>query len=104
MGGGNRAEALRANRKNRNRQPQEVGDGRTLHNVAEILEVRDFQDSKGGILGEMPYSREKELVEATSSRKTEYQLWGGVAIPQSKTLTHNCPCLNELQGWKWRSA
>jgi hypothetical protein len=25
-----------------------------------------------------------------------------VAIPQSKTLTQDCPCLKELQGQKWR--
>jgi hypothetical protein len=25
-----------------------------------------------------------------------------IAIPQSKTLTQNCPCLEELQGQKWR--
>jgi hypothetical protein len=28
----------------------------------------------------------------------------GVAISQSETLTHNCSCLNELQGLKWRGA
>jgi hypothetical protein len=28
----------------------------------------------------------------------------GVAIPQSKTLTHNCSFLKELQGQKWRRA
>jgi hypothetical protein len=43
--------------------------------------LRDFQDSKGGTLDEMPYSREKELVEPISSRKSGYQMRDGVAIP-----------------------
>jgi hypothetical protein len=46
-------------------------------------EVRDSQDSKGGTLDEMPDSKERELIEPTSSRKTGYQVRGGVAIPQS---------------------
>jgi hypothetical protein len=31
----------------------------------------------------MPESRERELIEPTSSRKTGYQVRNGVAIPQS---------------------
>jgi hypothetical protein len=50
----------------------------------------------------MPDSREMELVEPTSSRKTGHQVKDGVAIPQSTTLTHNCSCLKELQEQKWR--
>ena len=46
-------------------------------------EVRDSQDSKGGTLDEMPDSRERELIEPTSSRKTGHQVRDGVAIPQS---------------------
>ena len=42
----------------------------TLQNAPETWEVRDSQDSKGGILDEMPDSRERELIEPTSSRKT----------------------------------
>jgi hypothetical protein len=37
--------------------------------------VRDSQDSKGGTLDEMPNSREKELVDSTSSRKTEHPVY-----------------------------
>jgi hypothetical protein len=48
------------------------------------LEVRDFQDSKGGTLEEMPDSKEKELIEPTSSRKKGHQMNVGVAIPQSQ--------------------
>ena len=47
---GNRTEALRANRKNGNRQPREIGVGGTLQDVPETWEVRDSQDSEGGIL------------------------------------------------------
>jgi hypothetical protein len=46
--------------------------------------VRDFEDSKGGTLDEMPYSGEMKLVEPTSSRKTRHQSRDRVAIPQSK--------------------
>ena len=82
-GGGNRIEALRAIRENENRQPQEVGCWVTLQNVPETWEVRDSQDSKGGTLDEMPDSRERELIELTSNRKTGHQVRDGVAIPQS---------------------
>jgi hypothetical protein len=46
--------------------------------------VRDSQDSKGGVLDEMTYSGEKELVELISSRKTEHQVREGIALPWSK--------------------
>jgi hypothetical protein len=46
--------------------------------------MRNFQGSKGGTLEEIPYSRERELVEPTSSRQTGYQVRNGVAISQSK--------------------
>jgi hypothetical protein len=55
-------------------------------------------------LDEMPYSRERQLVELASSRKTGHPVRDGVALPQSKTLTHNCSCLKELQGQRWRRA
>jgi hypothetical protein len=48
--------------------------GGTLQNVPEIWEVRDSQDSKGGTLNKMPDSRERELIEPTSSRKTGHQV------------------------------
>jgi hypothetical protein len=38
----------------------------------------------------MPNSRERELIEPTSSRKTGHQMREGLAI--FKTLTHNCSC------------
>jgi hypothetical protein len=46
--------------------------------------MRDSQDSKRGTLDEMPYIREKELIESTSSRKTGHQVTDGIVIPQSK--------------------
>ena len=75
---GIRSEALGASRKNGNRQPR-VGPlecGGTLQNVLETWEVRDSQDSKGGTLDEMPNSRERKLIEPTSSRKTGHQMRG----------------------------
>ena len=68
---------------NGNRQPWEIGGGGTLQNVPETWEVRDYQNSKEGTLGEMLNSRERELTEPTSSRKTGHQVRDGVAIQQS---------------------
>jgi hypothetical protein len=41
--------------------------------------VTDSQDSKGKILDEMPDSRERKILEPTSSRKTRHQVRDGVA-------------------------
>jgi hypothetical protein len=49
--------------------------------IIETLEVRDSQDSQGGTFDKMPNSRERELIEPISSRKTEHQVRDGVAIP-----------------------
>ena len=57
--------------------------GGTPQNAPEIWEVRDFQDTKEGTLNETPDSRERELIESTSSRKTGHQVRDGVAIRQS---------------------
>jgi hypothetical protein len=45
--------------------------------------VRDSQDSQERTFDEMPDSRERELIEPTSSRKTGHQMRVVVAIPQS---------------------
>ena len=67
-------------------EAREVGCGRTLQNVPETWEVRDSQDSNRRTLDEMPESKERELVETTSSRKAGYQMRDGVAIPQAKSI------------------
>jgi hypothetical protein len=64
-----------------NLRKQEVGG--TLQNAPETWEIRDSQESKGGTLGEMPDSRDREVIGPTSSRKTEHQVRDGVTIPQS---------------------
>jgi hypothetical protein len=46
--------------------------------------MRDSQDSNGRTLDEMPDSRERELIEPTSSRKTGHQVRDGMVIPQSQ--------------------
>jgi hypothetical protein len=46
--------------------------------------VRDSLDSKGRALNEMPDSRERVLIEPTSSRKTGRQVKKGIDIPPSK--------------------
>jgi hypothetical protein len=45
-----RTETQSHSRKNGNRQPQEVGCGVTLQNVAKTWKIRDCQDSKGRVL------------------------------------------------------
>ena len=45
--------------------------GGVPQNAPKTWEVRDSQDSKGGPLDEMPYSREREFIEPTF-RKTEH--------------------------------
>jgi hypothetical protein len=51
-----------------------LGGGGTLQNATETWKgVRDSQDSKGGALDEMPDSRERDLIESTSGRKTGHQ-------------------------------
>jgi hypothetical protein len=54
LGWWKRTQALRASRENGNRQPQEVGGGRTLQKAPETWERRECQDTKGGTLNEMP--------------------------------------------------
>jgi hypothetical protein len=46
--------------------------------------VKDSQDSKKGTLDEISYSGKRELIEATSSRKTGHRERDVVAIPKSK--------------------
>ena len=58
--------------------------GGTLQNTPETWEVKDSEDSKGGTLDEMTNSRERELTESTSSRKTEHQMREESGIPQSQ--------------------
>jgi hypothetical protein len=58
----------------------------------------------GLIFDEMHNSRERERIESTSSRKTGHQSEGWVYHPTVTPLTHNCFCLKELQGRKWREA
>jgi hypothetical protein len=64
--GGKGLKPCGASRKNGNR---EAGGGGPLQNVPEAWQVRDSQGSNGETLDEMPYSEEKGLVKATSSRK-----------------------------------
>jgi hypothetical protein len=51
----------------------------------------------------MPYNRKRELIEPISIRKTGLQMTER-GHPTVTFLTHNCSCLKELQGWKWREA
>jgi hypothetical protein len=49
-----REKNLGASRKNGNRQLQEIGGWGTLQNAPQTWEVRNSQDSKGGILDKIP--------------------------------------------------
>jgi len=57
--------------------------------------VRDAQDSQGETSDEMPYSRERELVESTSSRKTGNQVEGWACQP---TVQNSDPKLSLSKG------
>jgi hypothetical protein len=46
----------------------------TLQNLPETWEVNNSQDSKGWTLDEMPDSRERDMIEPTSSWKTGHQM------------------------------
>ena len=51
-----------------NLRKQEVGGN--PQNSPETWDLSNSQDSKGGALDELPNSRERELIEPTSCRKT----------------------------------
>jgi hypothetical protein len=61
-----------------------------------------LRTQREGTLDEMPDSRERELIELTSSRKTGHQMKEG--RPTHRHNSDHCSCLKELQGWKWRGA
>jgi hypothetical protein len=54
-----------------------------FQDAPEIWEVRDYYESKEGILDEMTDTGEKGVIKA-STRKTGHQMREGFAIPQSK--------------------
>jgi hypothetical protein len=70
--------------KNLGMQPWEVEGKGTLQNISETWVLIDSQESKGYNLNEMPNSRERELIEPTSSRNTGHQGREEVAILESK--------------------
>jgi hypothetical protein len=84
IGWGKKTEALRASRKNGNRQFGEVEGWGPVKNTSETWEVRDSQDSKGRTLDKMPNSRERGFTETTSISEAGHQGREGDAIPQSK--------------------
>lgn len=84
-------EALRASRKNGNRQPRDVGGWVYPIECIRDLGGEKLSGLKLGELDEMPYSGERELVEPTSSRKAGHQVRDEVAISQSKTQTISLP-------------
>jgi hypothetical protein len=74
-------EALSANRKkNRNRQPPEVGSWGDPPQCSRDLGGKRHSGPKE-TLDEMTYSGEREPVEPTSSRMTWQKVKGGVFIP-----------------------
>jgi hypothetical protein len=48
--------------------------------------------------------KETQVVEPTSCRKTGHQMQGWDAIPESKTLTQNCFCLQRTAGTKMKKS
>jgi hypothetical protein len=98
LGGGKGLKYLRASRKNGNVQPGEV---RGWENPPEY--TRDMGGERlSGLkesLDKMPYTGESHLQQKD---RASSEGWGYHSTV--KTLIHNCSCLKELQGWKWRGA
>jgi hypothetical protein len=46
----------------------------------------------------------KELGQINKSREDRASSDGWGCHPTVTSLTHNCSCLKQLQGWKWRGA
>ena len=64
-------------------QPQEIGGWGKTPECIRDLGGENSRDSKGWTLVETLNGRERELIEPTSSRKTEHQVRLRDAIPQS---------------------
>jgi hypothetical protein len=84
-----------------NRQPGEIEGWGTFQNAPETWEVRDFQESKGGTLDEIPNNRERKLVEPTTHRKTRHQVMDGVAILQSQLWPIIVPVWKNYRNGNW---
>jgi hypothetical protein len=76
-----RTEALRASRKNGNRQCQEIGGWGDPSEYTRDMGTERFSGLEGRDL--RFNSRERELIEPTSSREAGHQVRDGVAIPLS---------------------
>lgn len=64
--------------------------------------MRDSQESKGGDFGDMPKSRERELVESSTNRRKAIKWKSGVDIPLLKIPTPNFFYPNDLQGLQFQ--
>jgi hypothetical protein len=95
LGGNQRTEALRASRKNGNRQLQEVGNGGTLQNVSETWDVRESQESKDSSLIKCS-TVSKGRAHLQKKHRASSEGWG--CHPRVTTLIHNCSYLKQLQG------
>jgi hypothetical protein len=78
---------------------KEVVAGGNLQNAPETLELRDYQDSKGGILDKMPDGRERKLKDPPPPNQEDRISSEGCSCYHTDiSLTYNCSCLKELQG------
>jgi hypothetical protein len=75
----------------------EGGSG-TLKKVSGTWEVRDFQDSNGNTLDEVPNIKERELIKFIYIRKTRHQVEGRDCHSTVKILISNCSCLKNCRG------
>jgi hypothetical protein len=81
---GEKTESPKASRKNGNRQPQEVEGWGNPPEYTRDLGSERLSGLKARDPRQNALQWERELLEPTSSRKTEHQVRDGVAIPQSK--------------------
>ena len=104
VGWGKRTEAPWASRKNVNRQPQEIGVWGDPQNTPETLEVRVLPGLKARDLRWNACPLGEGTYRAHLQQKDRASNEGEGSHPTVTTLTHNCSCLKELQGWKWKGA
>jgi hypothetical protein len=72
-------------------------------NIPKTWEWRDSQDSKGGILDEMHYSWERELIDSTSRRNTGHQVEGWYYQHTVKNKDPELFLSERIAGKRWRS-
>jgi hypothetical protein len=102
LGGGKGLKSLRASRKNENSLIKEVGGWRIPPECTRDLEGERHSGLKEKDLRRNALHWEEGTCRAQLQQKNKASSEGWGCHPTVKIPTHNCSCLKELQGWKWR--